>query len=911
MNAITWVNVALHALILSALGWLLVKVCVKDARHRAWASLIAVGAVIVAPLLMELEWPTLPSLRTEESVPTGQPSSWKPDWTISTSSVPRTHRVLSVKNEPSEASPLSVELIASWICAVWAAGAAIMFLRHAAQSAMIYKWRRSLRRLSTEEGKILPSCPESSSLRVFEGQGSPCVVGLWRPVIAVPQCIIASRDARHWRWLLSHEGEHVRGRDTSVAWLLGWIRACLWWNPFVQVLIEEWSQAREEICDHAAVGTPESGAAAAYSSFLLDIASEARLHSPAMLHMAASRPARRLRARMTAMLTMRRIRKTASSSFLLGTVIMMASFAAVVSCIGVKAEDLPARESQALITRTYKVAPDFLNNGAGKGMTTKEILASRGLPFPEGASAVFIASTSQLIVRNTKANLDRLEDEISLIKWENANRHHQIYISSKWVDIDTTQMPGKQGLAGMEIGNFIEDGRILTDSQLQVVMRALAQMKGIHLMVAPSVTTKIGQRATVEVLREFFTKEVSTAIARGDAKVNPDLVGPSTDLLAQLKEGKIQIEIGATLGCLDDRDKANPQVKYLRKSKTVALHDQETVVLRMGEEPTKPGHEILLFVTPAFIDTTGKLVEEPQAVEPALKAEAHAEREKNRDSGAAGNIDELFLKGYIAWKKGSDQASLGNKEEARKKLEDACQILWEVSEQDPSWQKEIVAFRLKKIGEALTSLGFALPPKANHEAPSPPPIPITIEVKTVELRHGSNTDFLTLLTQDIQGLSAPKQDEATLTPSEKPNETLLGGSLPPGLFSVAGVFTSTQYASVMQKLSLRKDATTTAYPVAEGMNGKSVIIPQKEEDQRLFSTTVEPVVGEDGYTIDLNIQISDHRFPASARQTSVTTSITLWDGQTVALGGLVRDDPKEKLSRIVFITVKKDEAEKK
>jgi general secretion pathway protein D len=45
---------------------------------------------------------------------------------------------------------------------------------------------------------------------------------------------------------------------------------------------------------------------------------------------------------------------------------------------------------------------------------------------------------------------------------------------------------------------------VFTDPQFQVVIRALNQKKGVDLMSAPSVTTKSGQRATVEVVREFL-----------------------------------------------------------------------------------------------------------------------------------------------------------------------------------------------------------------------------------------------------------------------------------------------------------------------------------------------------------------------------------------------------------------------
>src|SRR2546429_5668547 len=52
--------------------------------------------------------------------------------------------------------------------------------------------------------------------------------------------------------------------------------------------------------------------------------------------------------------------------------------------------------------------------------------------------------------------------------------------------------PGIFGLAG-----------VFTNPQFQVVLRGLSQKKGIDLLSAPKVTTKSGQRAVIEIVREF------------------------------------------------------------------------------------------------------------------------------------------------------------------------------------------------------------------------------------------------------------------------------------------------------------------------------------------------------------------------------------------------------------------------
>lgn len=259
-------------------------------------------------------------------------------------------------------------------------------------------------------------------------------------------------------------------------------------------------------------------------------------------------------------------------------------------------------------TRIFRVRPDFLSlggdagGGAGaapapadpfapagaaaggssliKRKNAKEILMEQGVAFPEGASAVFSASTSQLIVKNTAPNLDLVEAYVESIGKDTPK---QIYITAKFVEVSqknteelgfdwllgafnipgsdrafgsggnvgnspngslqnssgaTTDFPmlfpsggpvgqfplsraNRSGSAAIESDSV--DGLIsgstavssvapgalaitgvLTDPQFQVVIRALNQRKGVDLMSAPSVTTKAGTRATIEVIREFW-----------------------------------------------------------------------------------------------------------------------------------------------------------------------------------------------------------------------------------------------------------------------------------------------------------------------------------------------------------------------------------------------------------------------
>ncbi len=257
-------------------------------------------------------------------------------------------------------------------------------------------------------------------------------------------------------------------------------------------------------------------------------------------------------------------------------------------------------------TRTFKVPPDFLTSqgtggeapaggaapppdpfaaktapgaaATGTALPTKstaiQILTGAGITFPEGASAIFNAATSQLVVKNTQPNLDAVEAYVdSLLR----KVPQQIYVSCKFVEVNQTNtdelgfdwllgqfnIPGSSGVfgSGGTSGNSANgptsatnypftlngtaiggspvtagnrsgsaalspdsiDGLItgntnntasapgvfsiagvFTDPQFQVVIRALAQKKGVDLMSAPSVTMRSGQKGSVEVVREFI-----------------------------------------------------------------------------------------------------------------------------------------------------------------------------------------------------------------------------------------------------------------------------------------------------------------------------------------------------------------------------------------------------------------------
>ncbi len=85
--------------------------------------------------------------------------------------------------------------------------------------------------------------------------------------------------------------------------------------------------------------------------------------------------------------------------------------------------------------------------------------------------------------------------------------------------------PGILGLTGL-----------FSNGQVEVIMRGLSQKKGVDLMTAPSVTARSGQKATIEVIREFIypteyePPELPTSVGSGNNN-NGGVINPITGLL--------------------------------------------------------------------------------------------------------------------------------------------------------------------------------------------------------------------------------------------------------------------------------------------------------------------------------------------------------------------------------------------
>jgi general secretion pathway protein D len=97
---------------------------------------------------------------------------------------------------------------------------------------------------------------------------------------------------------------------------------------------------------------------------------------------------------------------------------------------------------------------------------------------------------------------------------------------------------------------------LFSDGQVQVIMRGLAQKKGTDLMTAPSITARSGQKATIEVIREFIypteyepPELPSTGGGGGDGGTTVIAIAtPATPTAFETKNLGVTLEIEPTIG---------------------------------------------------------------------------------------------------------------------------------------------------------------------------------------------------------------------------------------------------------------------------------------------------------------------------------------------------------------------------
>jgi bla regulator protein BlaR1 len=144
-----------------------------------------------------------------------------------------------------------------WI-SIWACGTIVVGIY------WMVRWLRILRALSNAKPLSLDApIPVKSSQILIE----PGVVGLFRPVLLLPDGICERLTSQQLQTILTHELSHVRRRDNLTAAIHMLVEALFWFHPLVWWLGQRLMVEREVACDEAVISA--GGDREAYAEGLL------------------------------------------------------------------------------------------------------------------------------------------------------------------------------------------------------------------------------------------------------------------------------------------------------------------------------------------------------------------------------------------------------------------------------------------------------------------------------------------------------------------------------------------------------------------------------------------------------------------------------------------------------------------
>lgn len=162
---------------------------------------------------------------------------------------------------------------------VWIAGTLIAVL-YLVVARIVFA--RTMRKdcVRLEDDAILPPAPADVPVYVTHKQIGPLVVGLFRPYLIVPQCLVAKERAErsekerlNVHFALQHEMMHIRRKDLWVKSLYLIARSIHWFNPLVWFMGNLLNQDIEYACDEAVTSELDEQEKVIYCQTLLDLAS--------------------------------------------------------------------------------------------------------------------------------------------------------------------------------------------------------------------------------------------------------------------------------------------------------------------------------------------------------------------------------------------------------------------------------------------------------------------------------------------------------------------------------------------------------------------------------------------------------------------------------------------------------------
>ncbi len=556
-----WLNFALHTLLLSVFVSLACRV-VRDPRRRAFTAALGVMAIVSLPWVSALRPFAESRQRVMEFVPPAAAAAADASgWTIRLEDV-------AVETMPvAAASPAAAPEQAGigWggvVMFLWLAGTAAGVVTIMIRQWRLMRWNSGNRALLDEEWQSIHGLlPARDQVRVCCGTASPCVIGFFRMKVVVPSFLFGRHGDRELHWAVRHEAEHLRSGDPRVAVLLSLAKAVMWWNPAVRSLCVRWMEDRERVCDARAAA--DAAGRHGYGSFLLDLTERLPAAMKGAVPMAAGLTARRMKKRLQAILRGDRVKENPLAFRIVSCLLMvaaglLASFAGIEKAAGgARLSEVPVVEPGSYL-EVPGVRADSGNGVDGKAMAAEE------KPFKAPPQVRLISRFLKSRERIPKA------------------------------------------------------GEVVSDIEAAWMMGNHAKTEGAELMTPPSVTMRMGQKASVEMIR---TSPGQGAVSGETRKV--PFVGMSLEATPGAGLEGISIAIDCLMNfapgetsllAVNGEWPVGPPKDFDWKT-VISASAKDTVTLKSGQtlilefKGMEGGRHLTGFFTVLGVDATGRLLD--------------------------------------------------------------------------------------------------------------------------------------------------------------------------------------------------------------------------------------------------------------------------------------------------------------
>mgnify|MGYP003328837807 CR=1 FL=1 len=265
--------------------------------------------------------------------------------------IPEPAQIITTSASPNRLDWLS--LSGSLLAIVWLAGAIVSAVAWLLQVWWLRRLTRSLSLVPDQQilaiEPIADDVCQTLSLHKLpkivasDVVPMPLVIGIWQPVVVIPQELLQPEMAVRLRDVLIHECAHIARHDAWVNTTQRFVAVLWWWHPAVSWLNQLMTRAREEVCDNFVL---QQGDAVSYAQSLLDLAerSSSRTRIRSALGLFGTRWT--LEARITGLLNPKRDTTTQTNRQTVAIMAMMFTAMCLLTG-GVRAVDNPPLPSDA------------------------------------------------------------------------------------------------------------------------------------------------------------------------------------------------------------------------------------------------------------------------------------------------------------------------------------------------------------------------------------------------------------------------------------------------------------------------------------------------------------------------------------------------------------------------------------